>query len=70
MKMRASIAKLGMETTSFTAREFADELAEEERIGAAAIRNPGSKSVDTRPSSDLVNYAGVLPTSFARNTIG
>jgi hypothetical protein len=28
MKMRASIAKLGMETRSFTAREFADKIAE------------------------------------------
>jgi hypothetical protein len=39
MKMRASIAKLGVETRSFTAREFADKLAEVERIGATAIRN-------------------------------
>ena len=43
MKMRASIAKLGMETRSFTAREFADKLAEEERIWAAAIRESGIK---------------------------
>jgi tripartite-type tricarboxylate transporter receptor subunit TctC len=38
---RASIAKLGMETRSFTAQEFADKLAEEERIWAAAIRESG-----------------------------
>jgi tripartite-type tricarboxylate transporter receptor subunit TctC len=37
-EMQASIAKLGMETRSLTAREFADKLAEEERSWAAAIR--------------------------------
>jgi tripartite-type tricarboxylate transporter receptor subunit TctC len=42
-EMQASIAKLGMETRSFTAREFADKLTEEERIWAAAIRESGIK---------------------------
>jgi tripartite-type tricarboxylate transporter receptor subunit TctC len=42
-EMQASIAKLGMETRSFTAREFADKLAEEQRIWAAAIRESGIK---------------------------
>jgi tripartite-type tricarboxylate transporter receptor subunit TctC len=42
-EMQTSIAKLGMETRSFTAREFADKLAEEERIWAAAIRESGIK---------------------------
>jgi hypothetical protein len=46
-EMQASIAKLGMETRSFTAREFADKLVEEERVWAAAIRDPGPKSIDT-----------------------
>jgi tripartite-type tricarboxylate transporter receptor subunit TctC len=40
-EMQASIAKLGMETRSLTAREFSDKLAEEERIWAAAIRESG-----------------------------
>ena len=42
-EMQASIAKLGMETRSLTAREFADKLAEEERTWAAAIRESGIK---------------------------
>jgi tripartite-type tricarboxylate transporter receptor subunit TctC len=42
-EMQASIAKLGMETRSLTAREFADKLAEEERSWADAIRESGIK---------------------------
>ena len=42
-EMQASIAKLGMETRSFTAQEFADKLVEEERAWAAAIRESGIK---------------------------
>jgi tripartite-type tricarboxylate transporter receptor subunit TctC len=42
-EMQASIAKLGMETSSFTAQEFADRLVEEERAWAAAIRESGIK---------------------------
>jgi len=42
-EMQASIAKLGMETRSFTAQEFADKLVEEERVWAAAIRESGIK---------------------------
>ena len=40
-EMQVSIAKLGMETRSFTAQEFADKLVEEERAWAAAIRESG-----------------------------
>ena len=42
-EMQASIAKLGMETRNLTAREFADKLADEERVWAAAIRESGIK---------------------------
>jgi tripartite-type tricarboxylate transporter receptor subunit TctC len=42
-EMQASIAKLGMETRNFTAQEFADKLAEEERNWAAAIQESGIK---------------------------
>ena len=51
-EMQASIAKLGMETRSFTAQEFADKLVEEERAWAAAIRESGIK-ID-----DLLSFVG------------
>jgi tripartite-type tricarboxylate transporter receptor subunit TctC len=42
-EMRASIAKLGMEVRSMTAREFAARLAEEARIWEAAVNESGVK---------------------------
>jgi hypothetical protein len=42
-EMQASIAKLGMETRSLTAQEFADKLTQEERSWANAIHESGIK---------------------------
>jgi hypothetical protein len=42
-EMQASIAKLGMETRSLTARKFAYKLAEEEDSWSNAIRESGIK---------------------------
>jgi len=47
--MQASIAKLGMETRNFTAREFADKLAEEER-------NWASRHTGIRDQSRLIHF--------------
>jgi tripartite-type tricarboxylate transporter receptor subunit TctC len=42
-EMRASIAKLGMEARSMTAREFAAQLADEARLWEAAVNESGVK---------------------------
>src|SRR5713226_9169914 len=42
-EMRASIAKLGMEARSMTAREFAAQLADEGRLWEAAVNESGVK---------------------------